>query len=58
MKFIILKLIVQVLKKTIDDYKKMAFKAGIVEGVLYDAAGIEKIANIRSEEHTSELQSQ
>ena len=40
----------RVLKKTIDDYKKMAFKAGIVEGVLYDAAGIEKIANIPSRE--------
>lgn len=40
----------RVLKKTIDDYKKMAFKAGIVEGVLYDAAGIEKIASIPSRE--------
>lgn len=40
----------RVLKKTIDDYKKMAFKAGVVEGVIYDAAGISKIADIPSRE--------
>ena len=38
----------RVLKGAIKDTGKMAFKAGVVEGVLYDAAGIETIADIPS----------
>jgi len=38
----------RVLKGAIKDTGKMAFKAGVVEGVLYDAAGIEAIADIPS----------
>lgn len=34
----------KVLSGVIKDYKKMAFKAGVIEGVLYDAAGVESIA--------------
>lgn len=40
----------RVLKKAIDDTKKMEFKAGIVEGEFYDKDGIEQIANIPSRE--------
>lgn len=36
------------LSQAIDEYKKMAFKAGIVEGNFYDKEGIEKIAAIPS----------
>ncbi len=36
----------RVLSEVIKDYKKMAFKAGVVEGTYYDAAGIEVIASI------------
>ena len=36
----------RVLDEVINDYKKMAFKAGVVEGVYYDAKGIEAIAKI------------
>lgn len=36
------------LNEIIKDYKKMEFKAGIVEGEFYDKAGIEQIAEIPS----------
>ena len=36
----------KVLAKAIKDYNKMAFKAGVVEGVLYDAEGIKTVASI------------
>ena len=36
------------LNEIIKDYKKMEFKAGIVEGEFYDKAGIEEIAEIPS----------
>lgn len=36
----------RVLNDAIKEYKKMAFKAGVVEGTFYDAAGIEAIASI------------
>ena len=36
----------RVLNKAINDYKKMAFKAAVVEGDFYDAAAVEKLANI------------
>jgi len=38
----------RVINKAINDYKKMAFKAGVVEGVLYDAEGIKAVADIPS----------
>ena len=38
----------RVLKEAISSYKKMEFKAGIVEGVFYDKDGIETIASIPS----------
>ncbi len=38
----------RVLKGAIKDTGKMAFKAGVVEGVLYDDKGIEAIADIPS----------
>lgn len=38
----------RVLAKSIKDFSKMAFKAGIVEGTFYDAKGIEAIASIPS----------
>jgi large subunit ribosomal protein L10 len=38
----------KVLAKAIKDYNKMAFKAGVVEGVLYDAEGIKTVASIPS----------
>lgn len=40
----------RVLNSVIKDYKKMAFKAGVVEGDFFDAAGIEAIANLPSRE--------
>lgn len=40
----------RVLDGVIKDFKKMEFKAGIVEGVLYDANGIKQIATIPSRE--------
>ena len=40
----------RVLAKAIKDYNKMAFKAGIVEGVLYDADGVKALASIPSRE--------
>lgn len=40
----------RVLKGIIDDYKKMEFKAGVVEGTYYDQAGITQIAEIPSRE--------
>ena len=36
----------RVLAKAIKDYNKMAFKAAVVEGVLYDAKGCEALASI------------
>lgn len=38
----------RILNEIIKDYKKMEFKAGIVEGEFYDKAGIEQIAEIPS----------
>ena len=38
----------RVLNEIIKDFKKMEFKAGVVEGTFYDKAGIEKIAEIPS----------
>ncbi|MGF6377021.1 large subunit ribosomal protein L10 [Clostridiales Family XIII bacterium PM5-7] len=38
----------RVLNGIIKDYKKMEFKAGVVEGTYYDKAGIEQIADIPS----------
>ncbi len=38
----------RILNSVIKDYKKMAFKAGVIEGTFYDAAGVEKIASIPS----------
>ena len=40
----------RVLSKAIKDYKKMAFKGGVVEGVVYDKAQIEEFASIPSRE--------
>ena len=40
----------RVLKGVIDEYKKMSFKAGVVEGDFYDQAGITSIASIPSRE--------
>ena len=38
------------LNEAIKEYKKMEFKAGVVEGTFYDKAGIEQIADIPSRE--------
>ncbi len=38
----------RILNGIIKEYKKMSFKAGVVEGVFYDAKGIEAIAGIPS----------
>ena len=38
----------RVLKEVIDDFKKMEFKAGVVEGTYYDQEGIKEIASIPS----------
>ncbi|MEG0291732.1 MAG: 50S ribosomal protein L10 [Anaerovoracaceae bacterium] len=40
----------RVLNNAIKEYKKMAFKAAVVEGTFYDAAGVEKLANIPGRE--------
>ena len=40
----------RVLNEVIKDFKKMEFKAGVVEGVVYDAEGMKKIADIPSRE--------
>ncbi len=40
----------RVLSKAIKDYKKMAFKGGVVEGVVYDKNQIEEFASIPSRE--------
>ena len=40
----------RVLKGVIDEFKKMEFKAGVVEGEFYDKAGITEIASIPSRE--------
>ena len=41
---------VRVIAKAMKDTEKMAFKAGIVEGVFYDAEGIKALSNIPSRE--------
>ena len=38
----------RVINGVIEEYKKMEFKAGVVEGTYYDKAGIEQIADIPS----------
>ena len=38
----------RVIAKAIKDFDKMAFKAGVVEGVAYDKAGLEQLASIPS----------
>lgn len=40
----------RILNDVINDYKKMEFKAGVVEGTYFDKAGIEAIANIPGRE--------
>jgi large subunit ribosomal protein L10 len=40
----------RVLNGVMKEYKKMAFKAGIVEGVFYDAAGIQSVAEVPPKE--------
>jgi large subunit ribosomal protein L10 len=40
----------RVLNGVMKEYKKMSFKAGIIEGVFYDAAGIAQIAEIPSKD--------
>lgn len=40
----------RIIAKAIKDYKKMAFKGGIVEGAVYDKAQIEEFASIPSRE--------
>ncbi|HKM28150.1 MAG TPA: 50S ribosomal protein L10 [Anaerovoracaceae bacterium] len=40
----------RVLNEVIKEYKKMEFKAGVVEGQLFDKAGIEQIASIPGRE--------
>lgn len=38
----------RVLNKVMEEFKKMEFKAGVIEGELFDAAGIQAIADIPS----------
>ncbi len=38
----------RILKKSMDDFKKMEFKGGVIEGVFYDAEGLKAVANIPS----------
>jgi large subunit ribosomal protein L10 len=38
----------RILNGVIKEYKKMAFKAGIIDGIFYDAAGVAQIAEIPS----------
>lgn len=40
----------RIIAKAIKDYKKMAFKGGVVEGVIYDKAQIEEFSTIPSRE--------
>jgi large subunit ribosomal protein L10 len=40
----------RILNGIFKEYKKMSFKAGVVEGVVYDAAGIQEIAEIPTRE--------
>jgi len=40
----------RILNGIMKDYKKMEFKAGVVEGIYYDAAGIQTIAGLPSRE--------
>ena len=38
----------RIINKAMKDYQKMSFKAGIVEGIQYDAAGLQTLASIPS----------
>ena len=38
----------RVLNKVMEEFKKMEFKAGVIEGELFDAAGVQAIADIPS----------
>ena len=40
----------RVLNKAMKDYNKMSFKAGVVEGILYDAEGVKTLAGIPGRE--------
>lgn len=40
----------RILNGVMKEYRKMAFKAGIVEGAFYDAAGIQSVAEVPSRE--------
>lgn len=40
----------RVLNGVIKEYKKMSFKAGVIEGTLFDAAGVESIASLPGRE--------
>ena len=40
----------RVLKKSMDQFKKMSFKAGVVEGTYYDQEGIKQVADIPGRE--------
>ena len=40
----------RVLNKAMKDFNKMAFKAGVVEGILYDAEGVKTLAGIPGRE--------
>ena len=40
----------RILNGIMKDYKKMGFKAGVVEGIYYDAVGIQTIAGLPSRE--------
>ena len=40
----------RVLKKSMDQFKKMSFKAGVVEGTYYDQEGIKQVAEIPGRE--------
>ena len=40
----------RILNSIMKDYKKMGFKAGVVEGTFYDATGIQTIAGLPSRE--------
>ena len=39
---------IRVINSAIKDYEKMAFKAGVVEGIFYDAEGVKSLAAIPS----------
>lgn len=41
----------RVLNEVIEDYKKMEFKAGVIEGEFFDAEGVKQIAKIPSRDN-------